>query len=98
MRVVARRFFKMIFDKRKLALGKEPLQTVDIGLSNNEYRINVGKSTTYAFMYTGKLVERYEFETMVSSVPGRGVRYILMVRLIAHMAVNSTHTLVIRYS
>ena len=49
-------------------------------------------------MYTGKLVERYEFETMVSSVPGRGVRYILMVRLIAHMAVNSTHTLVIRYS
>ena len=56
------------------------------------------KSTTYAFMYTGKLVERYEFETMVSSVPGRGVRYILMVRLIAHMAVNSTHTLVIRYS
>ena len=45
-----------------------------------------------------KLVERYEFETMVSSVPGRGVRYILMVRLITHMAVNSTHTLVIRYS
>ena len=47
MRVVARRFFKMIFDKRKLALGKEPLQTVDIGLSNNEYRISVGKSTTW---------------------------------------------------
>ena len=45
-----------------------------------------------------KLVERYEFETMVSSVLGRGVRYILMVRLITHMAVNSTHTLVIRYS
>ena len=46
----------------------------------------------------GKLVERYEFETMVSSVPERGVRYILMVRLITHMAVNSTHALVIRYS
>ena len=57
-----------------------------------------GKSTTYEFIHTGKLVERYEFETMVSSVPGRGVRYILMVRLITHMAVNSTHTLVIRYS
>ena len=49
-------------------------------------------------MHAGKLVERYEFETMVSSVPGRGVRYILMVRLIAHMAVNFKHTLVIRYS
>ena len=57
-----------------------------------------GKSTTYAIMHAGNLVERYEFETMVSSVPGRGIRYILMVRLITHMAVNSTHTLVIRYS
>ena len=45
-----------------------------------------------------KLVERYEFETMISSVPERGIRYILMVRLITHIAVNSTHTLVIRYS
>lgn len=32
-----------------------------------------GKSTTYAFMHAGKLVERYEFETMVSSVPERDV-------------------------
>ena len=51
-----------------------------------------GKGTTYAFMHTGKLVERYEFETMVSSVLGRGVRYILMVRLITHIAINSTHS------
>ena len=57
-----------------------------------------GKSTTYAIMHAGNLVERYEFETMVSSVPERGVRYILMVRLITHIAVNLTHTLVIRYS
>ena len=62
-----------------------------------------GKSTTYAIMHTGKLVESYEFETGVARVPGRGVRYICMlwhtykVRLITHMAVNSTHTLVIRY-
>ena len=44
-----------------------------------------------------KLVESYEFETGVARVPERGVRYILMVRLITHIAVNLTHTLVIRY-
>ena len=57
----------------------------------------VGKNTTYAIMHAGKLVESYEFETVVARVSGRGVRYILMVRLITHMAINSTHTLVIRY-